>query len=325
MERVVDGTVPYGAGNANNSILIDPRATAPAGIVLVNRDKAKLAVSYAGAVRTEVRVTRDAAKKELQLDFFASAEPRLLNHAILGQPILENKGRKLPLAEDAKSKDPQELLRERTARDSGALVYGVPRNGRVAQLRIRDDQAHQLAELAGNLTLQVDLQNVPLARIGKVLDAAGKSVDGNNGGAMKVQAVKKLDNGNLQIQVGLDNLTPNPFGGNVVINGNGVVMIRGNVFIKGGGMVIGPNGVRVNGASGNHKDLPDLLDARGQKFKVAAVTADSFNFVNGSTSRVATIEFAPNPGQADPSELVLFGTRTHTIAVPFRFEKLPLP
>jgi hypothetical protein len=68
-----------------------------------------------------------------------------------------------------------------------------------------------------------------------------------------------------------------------------------------------------------------LLDAKGQTFKVASIANDSVNFVNDSNTRSTTIIFQPNPGQAEPRELVLFGTRTHTIAVPFRFEKVPLP
>ena len=43
------------------------------------------------------------------------------------------------------------------------------------------------------------------------------------------------------------------------------------------------------------------LDARGQKFKLLSVTGDSFQFVNGSSSRTATIVYQPIPGQAEPS------------------------
>ena len=101
------------------------------------------------------------------------------------------------------------------------------------------------------------------------------------------------------------------------------IIIRGNLNVQ--GMVIGPGGVRINGGSGSSNDLPDLVDAKGQKYRATKVIGDSFNFVNGSSSRTVTILFQPNPGQAEPRELVLFGTRTHTIAVPFHFENLPLP
>ena len=195
-------------------------------------------------------------------------------------------------------------------------------NARSAQVRIKDDAnaAKQIKEIVGNLPLQLDLQNVVLARIEKIMESAGKSVDGVNGGSLKVQSVKKLPNDAIEIQVSMENLTQNPFGNNIIING-GNVMIRGNIN---GNIVINGGNVRVNGAN-NAKDLPDLLDAKGQKFKIHNVANDSVNFVNGSSSRTATIIFQPNPGQAGPRELVLYGTRTHTIAVPFRFENVPLP
>jgi hypothetical protein len=94
----------------------------------------------------------------------------------------------------------------------------------------------------------------------------------------------------------------------------------------GGGIVIGPNGVRVSTAgTGSVKDLPDLIDAKGQKFTRAKASDDTFNVVNDTRSRTVTVLYQPNPGQAEPSELVLYGTHTRTIGVPFRFENIPLP
>ena len=186
--------------------------------------------------------------------------------------------------------------------------------------------AKLLNELTGNLTLQLDLQNEVLAKLDNVMESAGKFAYAANGGRLKVQSIKKLDNGQIEAQVSVENVGGNPFGGNIVVNGNGGVIIRGNVIINGGGIVINGNGVRINGnGGGNTNDLPSLVDAKGQKFKTVSVSNDSFNMSNGSTSRNATLVFQANPGQAEPSELVLFGTRTHTIAVPFRFENLPLP
>ena len=54
--------------------------------------------------------------------------------------------------------------------------------------------------------------------------------------------------GNIEAQVSLENVGNNPFGGNIIMNGNGGVIIRGNVVINGGGMIIGPGGVRAIGA-----------------------------------------------------------------------------
>jgi hypothetical protein len=304
-----------------------PQPPAPAGpVVLVNRSNEKSLVSYAGAVKTKVRISREAGTKELILLFIISAEPRLRNNTLVGRPIIDktlaDRNRTLQAILDM-PKGAAKTHEDTLAELEQAMMGLEHPKRRFTQIRLKDAEraAKQLKELAGKLTLQVDLQNETLARIDNVVDAAGKSATGANGGTLRVQSVKKLAGGDIEMQVSMENLTANPFGGNVIING-GAVIIRGNVNVR--GMIIGPNGVRMNGG-GNQGDLPDLLDAKGQKYKVAAVTGDSFSFVNGSASRTATIVYHPSAGQAEPRELVLFGTWTHTIAVPFRFENVPLP
>ncbi len=286
---------------------------APAGpLRLTVRGNEKSLVSHAGSVKTEVRIkpSADYARtKELDVTLIVSAEPSLLNSAVSGRPafakLIDDKGRALQPSLEA-------------ANQPGDATSGQ----RFTQVRIKDEHAaKQIKEMAGNLPLQLDLQNVILAKMEKVMDAEGKSAAGANGGTLKVLSLKKLPNDAIEVQVTMENLIPNPFGNNVIING-GNVMIRGNIN---GNIVINGGNVRINGSGGNAKDLPDLLDAKGQKYKVSSVANDSFNFVNGSCTRSATIVFQPSPGQGEPRELVLFGSRTHTIAVPFRFENVPLP
>ncbi len=304
-----------------------PGLTGP--IIVTNRNDEKSMVSHAGAVRTELRISRDAAAKELSLLFILSVEPRLQNSAVVGSPVLEKildeRSQKLSVALEHPKANVKTPLHADEMMDMPIPMMSQP-GRRVAQIRVKEgpDAARQLNELTGKLALQVDLQNELLARIDNLLSAAGKSATGANGGTMKVNSITKRPSGEVEVQVSIDNMSPNPFGGNIIVNGNGGVIIRGNVVINGGGMVIGPNGVRING-TGNNGDLPDLLDAKGQKFRVANLLNDSFNFVNGSTTRNATIVFAPNPGQVEPRELVLLGTRNYTISVPFRFEKIQIP
>ncbi len=296
---------------------LPPQPTPAGPIRLTLRGKEKSLVSHAGSVKTEVRVSRDTKSKDLLATLIVSAEPVLLNSSVIGRPaftkLLDGKGRILQPGPDSDALPPDQYFPMGLATVTWA-------NARSTHVRIKDDanSATQIKEMAGNLPLQLDLQNVVLAKMERVMDAAGKSVDGVNGGSLKVQSIKKLPGDAIEIQVSMENLTPNPFGNNVIING-GNVMIRGNINV-----VVNGGNVRVNGAN-NSKGLPDLLDAKGQKFKINSVANDSVNFVNGSTSRNATIVFQPNPGQAAPRDLVLYGIRTHTIAVPFRFENVPLP
>jgi hypothetical protein len=338
MERV--DLVPQGAfPGAGDHILTRTAAPAasPGPIVLINRGSEKSLVSYAGAVKTEVRVSRDAGTKDLNLLFIISAEPRLLNHALVGRPMLQkaldDQGRELQPSLDApkesKTSKEQGLRELERLAAMGAYDYAGLQNPtrRFVQARVKEEHAAMaLKELVGTLTLKVDRQDQVLARLDKVMDAAGQSADGVHGGTLKVNSIKKLDSGKVEAQLTLENFGANPFGGNIIINGNGGVIIRGRVQIQGGGIVMGPNGVRINGSgNGGLKDLPDLVDAKGQKFKLTGASNESFVMNNGATSRTATLTYQPNPGQAEPRELILFGTRTYTIDVPFRFENVPLP
>jgi hypothetical protein len=273
--------------------------------------------SRAGSIKTEARITRDPETKSLIVTLTAGIEPSLHNGQIVGRPVItklaDEQGRQREPLFSIPSED--NFAMEKQLRDLELAYFGPSRvtHSRATTFRVKDDGSKSIAELAGSLTMQVDLQNVVLARMEKIMDAAGKSVAGANGGSLKVQSIKKHAYNTIEVQVTMENLTPNPLG-NVFIGG-GNVIIRGNVVINGGN-------IRVNG-NGNARDIPDLLDAKGQKFRVNSVTNDSFNINNGNASRNVTILYQA-VGDQEPRELVLFGSRTHIIGVPFRFENVPV-
>ncbi len=302
-----------------------PQQAAQAGpITLTNRTNEKSYFQLNGSLKTELRVSRDAKTKELTLMFIVSPEPRMTNTGVLGKPIfdkaLDQANRKFeepapPKSEDAKPFDPDASI------EPDELIAPLRR---FTQVKFKDDKeaVKAIKEISGKLAYQLDLENETLAKIDNVMDAAGKSAAMKSGGSLRVLGVRKKLDDYYIVDVVIENAMNNMFGNNIVING-GAVIIRGNVNLR-GGVVIGPGGVRMNG-DGTNKDLPDLLDAKGRKFKIANVEGDTINFINGSTTRTAQILFEANPGQGAPRDLVLFGTRTHTLAVPFRFENVPLP
>jgi hypothetical protein len=287
-----------GRGGRVNRIMIDGNApqAAPAIITLTNRGKEKLLTSYAGAVKSQLRVTRDADTKEMTLQFIVSVEPRLLNNTLASRPILDKV--------IDQQQQPLTTLLEPTKIDPNANVVQpgiamlpfdmMPNTGvqqRHAQIRIKEGEqaAKLLKELTGKLTLQLDLANETLAKVEKVLDASGKSVTTNNNGTLKINSVRKTGD-EIEVQITL---------------GRGGMQIGGPI---------------------NRQDLPELIDAKGQKFHLVSSSSDgNTTITNGTMSRSTTIIYRPNPGQAAPSELVLFGLRTYTIAVPFRYENVPLP
>ena len=283
-------------------------------------------MSYAGAVKSQLRIGRDAQTKDFLLTFVVSAEPRLLNSSVEGRPVFDK-------ALDHEQRKVASLLKgtheEANPLPPGPANYILPYletnqiGRRHTQIRLKESDlsTKTLKELAGKLTLQIDLKNETIARVEKILEASGRSVAGANGGTLKIQAIRKVG-ADIEVQAILENLTANPLGNNIFVGG-GRVVIQGNVAVR--NIMIGPGGVRVAGGGADGQDVPDLIDARGQKFKVASVNESDINIINNAWSRTVTILYRPNPDQAAPSELVLLGTRRHTVAVPFQFENVPLP
>ena len=298
---------------------------APAGpIIVVPKTTEQPMVDFSGAVKTEVRVSRDAKTHDVIVDLTAGIEPRLVNGIVVGKPaigkIAGTDGRVL----ETKPETPKVAAVANDDIMAGFGTFEVAPRRNSMQLRLKNpgDSVKAIKELAGQWTVALDLQNEVIAKIANVLNAEGKSSAGANGGDISVLAIKKTPAGDFEARIAMNGLTPSPFGNNVVING-GAVIIRGNVQIN-GGIVIGPNGVQMGGA-GNRKDLPDLIDAAGKKFEVVAVIADNTSINNTGVSRTVTVVYRPNPGQTEPRDLVLFGTRNHAIAVPFRFEEIAIP
>jgi hypothetical protein len=283
--------------------------------------RGKLLVSYSGALKTELRIHRSGASNIASLMLIASVEPRLLNAGVAATPrftkLADRNNHALAILPEA----PAAVAKNKYTDDLAFELVGLHPDSRLprhVELRVQESAqlSERLNEIAGTLIVQLDLANEVLAKVEKILDAGGKTVAGANGGSMKVASVKKLPNGNVEVQVALENVTPNPFGGNIIINGGGNIVIRGN------GIVIGGRG-GAQRIGGMPSDLPALLDAKGQKFALAAIPSQSTAINNGTFTRHATMLFHPIAGQTEPSELVLFGSRTHTIGVPFRFQDLP--
>jgi hypothetical protein len=335
MERVdppQPGSPMYQAfGKAKKMRLVAPMPAPERGpIVVVPRSEEKSAVIYAGAVKTELRVTRDKPAKELVLQFIVSPEPRLQNASVVGKPALERvvdgKSAHLAIAFEQPKPEPKPAAADDMWADV-VLEWGPQGQQRVATIRVKEgpNPGRQLKELIGSVTLQVEMQNEIIAKIDNVLEAAGKSAAGANGGSLRLESIDKRANGSIEMQITMNDLTPNPYANNVFFGGGGGIVIRGGGAIAiNGRMIVGPNGVVING-NGNQQETPDLVDAKGEKFRAGVVLSESTSINNTNVARSLRVLFQPNTTQAAPRDLVLFGTRTHSIGVPFRFENVPLP
>jgi len=309
MERV-DLTRPIDASPYRNAVYYDTPGQLNAGPIIVTpRGNQKSIVSYAGAVKTELRISKIADTKESALTFVVSAEPRLAKAGIVATPqfakIVDQNNRPVELLPETPIASAKNVAASDIDIYLGIEAVELP--PRHVQMRVKSQT--QLKEVVGSLAFQLEMQNEVLAKVENVLHSEGKTVDGVNGGGMKVLSAVKQDNGNVEVQVWMVNLTSTPLGGIAINRGNAIPRI---------------NGRRILG-SASRADMPDLLDAKGQKYLVSNIPSASALINNGMLTRTATIVYQPNPGQTEPRDLVLFGAKTHTIAVPFRFEKLTVP
>jgi len=312
--------------HGRSRVYVPPAKAAAVGPLLLTPGvRPKSRVHIAGSLKTEVRIVRDADAKELVLTFIVSAEPRLQNAGVVGMAMLDTivdqDSRKLAIVpERAKT------VEQAMAQMLDSTPYPPLHPGRSAQIRVKEGDAKRLRELAGKLTLVVEMPDQELARVPNILAAAGKSVkaiDDTGRGKLTVNNARKLPNSEtVEVSLSMENLAPDPYRNSVVIKDSKVI-IRSRYDAA--GIVLGPNGITIHGnGAGASKNLPDLIDANGKKFKLAATRSDTTNHVQGER-RNAQVLYTPEPGQSEPRDLVLYGIRTYALTMPFRFDDLPLP
>jgi hypothetical protein len=265
-------------------------------------------VSYAGAVRVELRVAKESNSKEgarYRLILDAAAEPRLLGFTLIGAPTLQSvrdeRGETRTLTEAGTKPLPQ----------PGTTISLVAHRQHAFVLHLPEaSPARLLKELSGILLARVALTDDALARVNV---ATLERALGKNGGAMQVNIFEKQANGDFRAQVVLENLGINPFAPNMILL-NANAGIQGNVAVMGG----------VWGRAAPHAlDAPDLLDEEGGKYQIGQVTQTS-RLNNTQFTRTLTIVYRPRAGQSAPRQFVYHGSRTVLIPVSFLFRDVAL-
>jgi hypothetical protein len=254
-------------------------------------------VSYAGAARVELHLEKlpeDKSGTVSQLIFDTAVEPRLQNFTVIGPPhlkrALDEHDRPLTLSENL----------------AGYIALpGLVRDPRQTVLYLRNDEStiKAIKELSGTLPARLALPNELLVRIevADLLKADGQLTRPcKSGGALQVNSFERLDNGAYRVQLTMENVGPTPFGNGVMMNGN--INVIGNAW-SGTAAVPG---------------LPELLDGQGRKYHIE-VTSQTTQLINNQFSRQLSLVYHVQGGAGAASELVLHGSRTVTIAIPFRF------
>lgn len=254
--------------------------------------------------------------------FTISPEPSLRGFSVLGQPHVEKAidehGQNLTVAmDDALPNNQINNLRLNRAIYSSTAAAPMQ-----CQLRLKKGEkpSKTLTELKGNLTVQAMSTTQTLVQVDKILQAAGRTVNGANGCSLQIQGMEKQKNGTYRLQLHLD-LPPganaaNPLNGAIQAQAGMVQQIQIQIN---GGVVVG--NMNPNHTAG----LPELFDAKGQKYQLVNMPSRSLRVVNGAVSQTVTLVFRGYEGLGEPDRLVLTGQRTVTVQVPFAFRDVPLP
>lgn len=329
-----------------------PGFGSPGQIILVPGTAKNELSSYAGAVRVRVLPTPDVlgkqAKKNNQYTIVldVAAEPKLVSFNVTGtftiEKAIDNQGQTLTIAVDmpmggdtapagqgggvqAVPAPPAIAQPAIQLMDVAMPVAGPVRNRQiVVRLKAGEKQARALKELTGTLAAQVMTPPEALITMDNVMKGAGQTAKGKDGRSLQLTAIDKMPNGDYKVQFKLE--ANQQMGGVGAMNGivqfQAVQIVQGgNVQVQIGGGGAGGGGV-VGG--GSAPGMPELLDAKGNKYQIAQIPARRFNFNNGVGTQEMTIIYRAANGAGDPDRLVVTGSRMATITIPFAFQNVPV-
>jgi hypothetical protein len=300
-------------------------APAPGSFNLVAAKGPPLPTCYAGAVRVRALPAggADSAARrpgELVVVLEATAEPRLPWYGVTGLHVeraVDDRGQHLvrtgPLAGVSPTSVPVSIQPAGRFRGgmSVAAVGPVAGSQQTAVVFRKGAQpARVLRELSGALLAEVQTEPEAVLTVDNVLQAAGQTIQGKEGGWIKVTAANE-ETGNARFHVQLE--------------------VPPDVF---------PAELRpahpVNSARAPYHALPygqqpsraayhglNLLDDQGDVLPLALTQARLHN--NGATLVWdVTLTYNPERGQGNPARLVFAGRRLVTVRVPFTLTDVPL-
>jgi hypothetical protein len=301
-------------------------------IVLTDGKPAILPTWYAGAVRIRILSNHGEASRSrdvLTFQLEVSAEPRLADWSILGEPRIEaaadDHGQQLAKvwdsnpgaiasAEEWRQRAWQMQVRLVAMQESGTWQSLTGGHRRVVQVQLRagDKPANVLKQLQGIVAAEVVTPPEPLIAVERILQAAGKTMKGKRGGWIKVAEVKKDESGNYVVRYELEPPEGMSDAANAMAAFGGIRQIRlqvnGNIIRR-----------QIMGGFAGPANL-SLVDEKGTAF---AVIGTSSRNVNGTIEHSLTFQTAKGLGA--PSRLVYTGQRKVTLDIPFTLKNAKLP
>jgi hypothetical protein len=219
---------------------------------------------------------------------------------VLTQPYV------LPAAPAVDAEVVQVLLMEQTLRvpvnQAAAIYQQIP-----VRLTLADQPSKVLKICQGMITPEVQTPSQPLVIVDNILKAKGQTVRGPDGSAITVIEVSRQDNGIVQLQVQVESGGSGP-------GLNQVALLNRRMIVRG----------LANSSGSPGASNLSLVDARGQLFKMLAHQVTETGVNPNAFSQQMHLTFQPPDQRAEPAKLVLSGTRTVKIEIPFDFQDVPL-
>jgi hypothetical protein len=199
--------------------------------------------------------------------------------------------------------------------------FGNPNHAGV-RLKMGDKVATSVKELQGIVTCQAQTPVEPMITVNDILKSAGSTVEGTDGGSIKVVEVKQEKSGTVKMKVVIQP-PQDMFNAGDVNFGFGRQVIINRAVMQ---MKLGGRGFPVATAGAGNIELRDVKGAAFQLLNNNQ-PPQVFNGIPGGVQGAMEQElvFQPNAGQAAPAKLVYLGQRNVTIDVPFSLKDVPLP
>jgi hypothetical protein len=284
-------------------------AAEPLRVVLADGKPQALPADEGTAFRVRALGKAGAAPAagEVLLALEVSPEPRLCwrkSVAVTVTKATDDRGQALSQAEPAEAAAPPR------AAGPGAGGFGVGAGGparpapRVATARLKkgEKDATSLKEVSGTVTVEVLKEPEANLTLDDVLNAAGKSARGEDGGTLRVIDVTEGQGGEVTVRLTIDPPAGAPPGPKLSM-----------ASTRAGRMVL-----TTVDRSGPEHELA-LVDGKGAVVPVAGIGVK----VRGGAEYSLTCR--PQKGQGAPAKLAYTISKPATIDVPFTLKNVPLP
>jgi hypothetical protein len=288
-----------------------------AQLTLVDGGLPSLPTAFAGAVRVRALRTPAAERGDaghISLNLMVTAEPKLRRQdsfSLRLEKVVDDQGQDLAVATEA----PLE-----------PIYYGrrspmsIPGGFSVQYLQTRliagEKSARSLREVRGTLSARLLTEPGPLIAVDDVLKAAGKTVRGKEGGAIKVLEASRTDSGRVSLRLELEF---SPDQSTAAVFAGLPVRLRPGRAVPGAvaAGAINPGSERHDGGG------LTLLDDKGTTIQMSVgqcnLRRDGFGMVLELTTECDL------PAGREAVKLVYAGSKVVVVEIPFALSDIPLP